>query len=142
VLRAEKGGRLTENGIFSVRRNNPSMKNSEMFGEYFRRALFDADNRAHQLRSAKYSRSLFGWFTVLFAALAIWQFSYDTISGSPWFSHGLALDVVSLVLYLMIYDKMGERIVVLEVMGESPGRFFEPALSSGASCAAKESRIP
>lgn len=128
--------------VRTYRQNDPSMKNGETFREYFRRARFDADSRAHQLKSTRNSRSLFGWLTVIFAALAIWQFSCDHFSGSPWFSRGLALDIVSLGLNLMLFDKMSERIWVLEVMGESPRQFREPVPSSGASRAAQESRLP
>jgi hypothetical protein len=50
------------------------------------------------------------------------------------------IDVVCLVTNLLVYDKLGERIIALEVLAESPNQSSEPTLSSFSPPAGQETR--
>ncbi len=65
-------------------------------------------------------RSFFGWMVAVFSVLAVWQIGYERFHGGALFTRPVVLNVISIIIGLLLYVKMGERIVVLEVMGESP----------------------
>jgi hypothetical protein len=102
------------------RRRHPPMNKNESFRDYFRRARYDKEARAHLLKTARYTRSSFGWTVAVFSVLAVWQIGYARFHGGALFTRSVVLDVISIVIGLLLYVKMGERIVVLEVMGEPP----------------------
>ena len=118
------------------------MNRNETFREYFRRARYDGKAAGELLRTAKGARKFFGSVAILFLALALWQIGDQLFHGAGWVSRSVLIDVVGVITNLLIYDKLGERIIALEVLAEAPNRSSEPNLGSVIPPEVKEPRIP
>jgi hypothetical protein len=118
------------------------MNRNETFRDYFRRARYDKNVSAQLLRTAKSARKFFGWIVIVFVALTVWECADQLLHGAGWLSRSVLINVVGLVTNLLIYDKLGERIIALEVLAESPNQSTEPTLASGTSPARQEPRLP
>jgi len=86
------------------------------------------------------ARRFFGWIVVVFAVLTVWQSSYQLYHGAGWLSRSVFIDVVGLITNLLVYDKLGERIIALQMLAESPNQSTDPALASVTPPAGQESR--
>jgi general stress protein CsbA len=82
----------------------------------------------------------FGWIVIVFTVLTIWQTGYQLYHGAGWLSRSVFIDVVGLITNLLVYDKLGERIIAPQVLAESPNQSSEPAPSSVTPPAMQESR--
>jgi hypothetical protein len=118
------------------------MNRNETFRDYFRRARYDRQASAQLLSTAKAARQLFGWIVFVFAILSVWQIGYQLLNGVGWLSRSAFIDIGCLVINLLVYDKLGERIVALEVLAESPNQSTDPTVASGTPPAGQESRHP
>jgi len=116
------------------------MNRNETFREYFRRARYDRRASGQLLRTAKVARRFFGSIVIVFGVLTVWQSGYQLFHGAGWLSRSVFIDVVCLVTNLLVYDKLGERIIALEVLAESPNQSSEPTLSSFSPPAGQETR--
>jgi hypothetical protein len=117
-----------------------TMNNHESLRESMRRAAHEPAYRAHLLASARYSRSFFGWMLLVFGALGLWQAGYGLWSGGAWMSRGLVLDLFCAAANLLIYDKFGDRVAVLEALDKVPDPSTGSEPDAGASPAGREPR--
>ena len=110
------------------------MNRKETFRDYFRRARYDSEASAQLVRTASGSRKLFGWLAVVFVVLSAWQIGYQLFRGDGWLSRPVLIDILCLVINLLVYEKLGERIIALEVLAESPNQqSSQPTPASGTS---------
>ncbi len=114
------------------------MNRSESFREYFRRARYDRQASIELLRTARGARRFFGSIVLVFALLALWQAGSQLFHGAGWLSRSVFIDVVGLITNLLVYDKLGERIIALEVLAESLGPSQEQAQAAGAPDGAED----
>jgi hypothetical protein len=118
------------------------MNRNETFREYFRRARYDRKASGQLLRTAKGARKLFGSVVIVFAVLTFWQSGYQLLHGASWLSRSVFIDVVGLITNLLVYEKLGERIIALEVLAESPNQSPDPTPASVTAPAGQEPRHP
>jgi hypothetical protein len=118
------------------------MNRRETFREYFRRARQDSSVRAHLLENARYSRSAVGWAVALFGILAFWQTGYQWLRHDILISRPSVFYTLCFVVNFLIYDKFGDRIAVLESIGDLQDPPPGPTAGPGESPAVPEPRLP
>lgn len=107
------------------------MSGNEKLKALFARARVDTAFRAQLAATTGYSRLVFGWMAFLFAALAVATSLFLGLREGVWFPGTAGVCAVSAVVNLLLHGKMGERLAILESMGEAPGTTAEPDPSHG-----------
>ena len=91
--------------------------------DYLRRASHDASLRTELLANAHYSKKLWGWLSLMWGVFLLMEavFAWRGLSSHYSFS-GWA----GIIMALMLYDKFGDRVAMLESMDE-PNSSSDPA---------------
>lgn len=96
-----------------------SVNENETFREYIRRAKRDPVVRKQLERSARVSRSVFGWTAVLFAGAFLWTCASHGRRTGNWVP-GLALfDSFGFTGNLLVWIKFGDRIAGFRALDET-----------------------
>jgi hypothetical protein len=86
--------------------------------EYFRRARRDAGVRAHLIRTAAFARSCIGWVAVVLAIAGVAAAIANGLLTGVWISHTAILCAAGCAVNLVIWDKFGDRIAMLEAIDD------------------------
>jgi hypothetical protein len=104
-----------------------AMNKGETLREYFQRARHDPAVRTHLLENARYSRSCFGWMTLVFGVLALGMTGYQVLHDGVWMTRTSVACAFSFTVFWLIYDKFGDRVATYASMDEVPSRSPMPA---------------